>query len=103
MTSTLLKKKDEWMNPDFFNKLASNPKLLKAFQNPQYMAAMSEFGQNPQEAMKKYGGDLEFKTLLEEFSKVMGTHFEDMADKKQKEEEEKMKNDPVTKIIESDK
>lgn len=52
--------------------------------------------------MKKYGGNPEFRELMNEFSKLMGTHFEDVADKKKKEEEEKLKNDPVTKIIEND-
>lgn len=67
------------------------------------MATMSDFGSNPQEAMKKCGGNTEFRSLLEEFSKVMGTHFEDLADKKKKEEEEKMKSDPVMHIIENEK
>lgn len=97
-----MQKKDEWMTPDFFTKLASNPTLMKAFQNPQYMQAFSEFGQNPNEAMKKYGGNPEFRQLLEEFSKVMGSHFEELGDKKAKEEEEKMNNDPVMQIINND-
>lgn len=46
------------------------------------MAAFSEFGQNPTEAMKKYGGNAEFRTILEEFAKISGAHFEDIADKK---------------------
>jgi hypothetical protein len=46
------------------------------------MAALSEFGSNPQEAMKKYGGNPEFRAILEEFSKTMGKHFEEIADKK---------------------
>ena len=48
MTSPLLEKKNEWMNEDFFKKLASNPTLLAGFTNPKYMAALQEFGQNPQ-------------------------------------------------------
>ena len=32
--------KDQWMTPEFFEKLAKNPKLLKAFQNPEYMQAL---------------------------------------------------------------
>jgi len=54
------------------------------------MQAFSEFGSNPTEAMKKYGSNPEFRTLLEEFSKLMGTHFEELGDKKAKEEEEKL-------------
>lgn len=40
--------------------------------------------------MKKYGGNPEFRVILEEFSKMMGSHFEDLGDKKAKEEEEKI-------------
>jgi hypothetical protein len=31
MSTTLLQKKDEWLTPDFFNKMAANPTLMKAF------------------------------------------------------------------------
>lgn len=54
------------------------------------------------EAMKKYGGNPEFRTLLEEFSKLMGSHFEAIGDKKAKEEEEKLQNDPVMQTINTD-
>ena len=37
-----------------------------------------------------------------EFSAFMGTHFEDVDQKKKKEEEEKMKSDPVMQVIEND-
>ncbi len=52
--------------------------------------------------MQKYGSNPEFRELMMEFSKLMGTHFEDIAEKKKVDEEEKIKNDPVTKIIETD-
>lgn len=52
--------------------------------------------------MQKYGNNPEFRTILEEFSKMMGSHFEDLGDKKQKEEEEKIQNDPVMQIINND-
>ena len=52
--------------------------------------------------MQKYGNDPMFKELLMEFSALMGNHFTDVADKKQKEEEEKMKDDPVMKTINED-
>jgi hypothetical protein len=66
------------------------------------MAGLSEFGKNPKDAMAKFGGDPEFRELMTEFSKLMGSHFEDIAEKKQMEEEEKLKNDPVIQIIEND-
>lgn len=53
------------------------------------MAAMSEFGKNPKEAMEKYGNNPEFRELMAEFSSLMGNHFESVADKKAQEEEEK--------------
>ena len=66
------------------------------------MAALTEFGQNPKEAMTKYGNNPEFRELMMEFSKMMGTHFTSIADtkakeeeEKKKEEEDKLKNDPV--------
>lgn len=31
MAANLTKNKDEWLTPEFFAKLAQNPKLLKAF------------------------------------------------------------------------
>ena len=67
--------------------MAKNPKLLKAFQNPQYMQAFTEFGKNPQEAMKKYGNNPEFRELMAEFSGFMGDHFGTVADKKAEEAE----------------
>ncbi len=52
--------------------------------------------------MKKYGHVPEFKQIMEDFSGLMGKHFDDVADKKKKEAEEEekkrieaIKNDPV--------
>lgn len=75
---------------------------MAAFQNPQYMQAFQEMGSKPQETMQKYGNDPKFKELLMEFSGLMGNHFTDVADKQKKEEEEKMKNDPVMQTINND-
>lgn len=66
------------------------------------MAVMSEFGKNPQETMAKYGNNPEFRGILEEFSKMMGQHFDELGDQKQKQEEEKMQSDPVMQIINTD-
>lgn len=88
MQSTILKNKDEWLNQDFFTKLASNPKLFKAFTDPRYSAMLSEFGKDPKGTMQKFGHNPEFRELMEEFSKLMGSHFESIADKKKAEQEE---------------
>lgn len=109
MSSQLLKNKDEWLNQEFFTKLATNPKLLQAFTDPRYSVIMGEFGKDPQGTLKKYGHVAEFRELLEEFSKLMGSHFDDVADKKKaqqeeeaKKQEELVKQDPVMQIIEND-
>lgn len=59
--------------------------------------------------MAKYGNNPEFRELMVEFSALMGSHFESVADKKKKEEEEKrkkeeeeMKKDPVYNTIQTD-
>ena len=74
---------------------------------------MKEMGQNPKEAMAKYGNNAEFREIMMEFSKLMGGHFDEVSQKKKEEEEKKqqeeekkrkemeeqMKNDPVHQII----
>ena len=106
MTNNLEKSKNEWMTPDFIQKLSSNPILMQAFSNPQYMQIFQEMGSNPKETIAKYGNSPEFREFMQEFSKLMGTHFESVADakkkeeeEKRKEEEEKLKNDPVYQTI----
>ena len=80
------------------------------------MQALSEMGKDPKGAMQKYGNNPEFREIMNEFSMFMGTHFESVADKKKredeekakeeerkrKEEEEKIKTDPVYQIIQTD-
>ena len=77
---------------------------------------MKHVGENPKEAMEKYGNNPEFREIMMEFSTFMGSHFEGVADKKDKEAEEKrkvaeeerkkeieeIKKDPVYNTIETD-
>lgn len=64
---------------------------------------------DPRSAMQKYGNNEKFRKFMMEFSGMMATHFDDVADKekkaaeeKKRAEEEMMKNDPVYKIIQTD-
>ena len=91
MSTKLLENKDEWLNQEFFTKLAQNPRLMQAFTDPRYSTIIGEFGKNPIEAMIKYGHVPEFKQIMEDFSGLMGKHFDDVADKKKKEAEEEEK------------
>lgn len=63
-----LKNKNEWLTPDFMQKLAQSPNMIKAFQNPAYLQAFEEFGKDPKKAMEKYGHNPEFRELMKEFS-----------------------------------
>jgi hypothetical protein len=36
MAAKLTQNKEEWLNEEFFAKMAKNPKLLQAFTNPQF-------------------------------------------------------------------
>ena len=109
MSENILKSKDQWLTPDLMQKLLAKPHLLAAFQDPQFSAVLAELQKNPQVAMQKYGSNAKFREFIMEFSNLMGSHFDEVADKKAKEEEEKkrkeeemMKNDPVYKIIQTD-
>lgn len=50
---------------------------------------------NPKEALQTYGKNPEFMELMTEFSKIMGSHFEEIGKKKEEE-------DPIMKIINND-
>ena len=109
--------KDKWLTPEFMEKLAKNPKLLKAFSDPQYMQVMSEMGKDPKACVQKYGHMPEFREIMQEFSAFMAEHFTGVADKEKEEEAKKkaeeerkrqeqleeMKKDPTYKIMEEDK
>ncbi|ETW09831.1 hypothetical protein H310_00291 [Aphanomyces invadans] len=84
-------KPDDWMTPAFFEKLAQNPKLCQAMQNPRFTAAIQEMSSNPTSAMLKYQSDPHFGAIFKDFLEFMGQHFEELG----KIEEEKSK--PPTK------
>ena len=109
MTDNVIKTKDQWLTPELMQKLLAKPQLLAALQDPQFSAVLAELQKNPQVAMQKYGSNAKFREFIMEFSSLMGTHFDEVADKKAKEEQEKkrkeeelMKSDPVSKIIQTD-
>ena len=60
------------------------------------MAALTEFGKNPKEAMEKYGSNPEFREFMQDLCSLMGTHFETIAEKEEAKKKEEMANDPVT-------
>ena len=90
------------MNQNLMEKIMKSPRLMAAFQDPKTMKVLTEMGSKPQETMQKYGNNPEFKELLMEFSAMMGTHFNELADTKKAEEEKKLENDPAMIAIKTD-
>ncbi|KAE8876672.1 hypothetical protein PF003_g39240 [Phytophthora fragariae] len=68
----------EWMNERFFEKLARNPKLAQALQNPAFTKAIAEMQQDPQAAVLKYQKDPAVSTMLRDFMEFLGNHFEEL-------------------------
>ena len=60
MKTNLEASKKEWLTPEFLQKLAANPRLMKAFQNPDQMKDLTDMGSKPDETLKKYGSNPEF-------------------------------------------
>ena len=95
MKTGLEKNKDQWLNADLMSKIGKSPRLMAAFKDPATMKVLTEMGSKPEETIKKYGDNPQFRELIKEWTELMGGHFEEIGQKKQKEEEEKMKNDPA--------
>ena len=75
---------NSWMNKDFLNKLANNPELSKALQDPKMTVAIAEFAENPQAAMAKYQNDQKVQEFFVQYIGLVGGHMGlDKKDKKQ--------------------
>lgn len=74
-----------WMTPELLKKIAMNPMLRKGFMDPRCQQAMGEMQSDPSAAMKKYGDNVEMRTFLQAFMKLMGEHFTGLADKEEAE------------------
>lgn len=72
------------MTNNFLNNVEKNDKVQKLFTNPEYMKAISEFQTNPKEAMIKYGNNKEVMEGLQEFCKLMGGQFQNLAKNQKK-------------------
>ncbi|KAI9981977.1 hypothetical protein PInf_009761 [Phytophthora infestans] len=68
----------EWMNERFLEKLAHNPKLAQALQNPSFSKAISEIQQDPAAAILKYQKDSAVSAMLRDFIEFLGNHFEEL-------------------------
>ena len=79
-------KQKEWMNPAFMERFMKNPRLMHGFKDPVCQKAMAEMQENPAEAAKKYEGNPMVTEFLKEFMGLMGDHFHNIAEEKEKED-----------------
>ncbi|KAJ3142610.1 hypothetical protein HK100_000039, partial [Physocladia obscura] len=74
-----------WMTPDFLSRIETNTILARAFEDPSFQKAAMELAQNPHAAFEKYSRERpDLIMALREFSGLLGTQFEQMADKEGK-------------------
>lgn len=76
--------KKEWLTDNFLSNVESNAKVQKLFSNPEYMKAIGEFQTNPKQAMAKYAGNKDFMEGFQEFCKLMGNQFQNLAKNQKK-------------------
>ena len=74
-------KQGEWVTPELTQIMMKNEILSRGLRNPRCTAAIQLMQSNPQEAQKRYQGDLEVDVLMREFGRVMSEHFEALGTK----------------------
>mmetsp|Transcript_19551 Transcript_19551/g.28124 ORF Transcript_19551/g.28124 Transcript_19551/m.28124 type:complete len:297 (+) Transcript_19551:228-1118(+) len=76
-TNPLLQKikQGEWATPELMNQLQDNPILARGLSNPKCMAALTLLQSDPKEAKRRFEGDPDVSAFLQEFGRVMSTHF----------------------------
>lgn len=72
------------MTPELLQKMASNPKMMEGFRNPEVMKAIAMLQTDPEAAKQKYKHDAKITEFIIEFSKIMGGHFESIGEEEKK-------------------
>lgn len=81
LMNDIMGKKDQWLNQELLMKLASNPKLIKAFTHPSFNEVIKLLQADPAEAKRKFGNDPEFNEFFKEFASLMASHFQNLGEK----------------------
>lgn len=104
LVENIIGKKDQWLNQELLMKLASNPRLLKAFTHPSFNDAMTLLQKDPAEAKRKFGDNADFNEFFKEFSALMADHFKNMGEKETNKFINEKSSDPeVEKILKDPK
>lgn len=77
---SLEKTKGQWLTPELLNKMMSKPHMMEVFQDPQFSQVIALMQKDPKTAMEKYGNNGKFREFMMEFSGMMATHFDSVAD-----------------------
>jgi hypothetical protein len=65
----------EWMTDDLMEKFGSNPIISSGMRNPKCLVALQLLQSNPKEAKTKFSHDVDVTLFLQEFGKLMSSHF----------------------------
>ncbi|XP_014676003.1 PREDICTED: uncharacterized protein LOC106815983 [Priapulus caudatus] len=68
-----------WMTDNLLSWIEKNPCLAKKMKDPRISNAMTMFQTNPKQAMAKYANDKEMQNFFQQFSAVLGDHFQSLA------------------------
>jgi hypothetical protein len=68
-------KQGEWATPELIDQLRDNPILASGLNNPKCLAALQLLQKDPKEAQQRFQNDPEVSFFLQEFGKVMSSHF----------------------------
>lgn len=71
-------KKNEWVTQDLMGVMQSNEVLSRGMKDPECMAAMQLLQSDPQAAKKRFENNPRVTVFLQEFGKIMASHFESL-------------------------
>jgi hypothetical protein len=72
---------NQWLTPDLLTNIMSNDVMKDSYQNPELQQAINLFQSDPKKALELYGKMPQFQAYLNEFSKIMASHFGKLAAK----------------------
>jgi hypothetical protein len=81
-------KQGEWATPELMDSLRQNPILANGLQNPKCLSALQLLQKDPKEAKKRFENDSEVSFFLQEFGKVMSSHFNELGNQQQQQQQQ---------------
>jgi hypothetical protein len=63
---------DSWLTTDLLKQIEDDESLSRYFSNPYFMEAITLFQHKPQEALAKYGHNVEVMQFFDRMAKILG-------------------------------